>query len=134
MESTRSATYDEITLTVPAVEESLMIVRLTASGVASTSVADIEALEDFKIAVHEACYAIIHQPHSFEKLEICFTWQEELSVSVRGGGATVEREGEMEPDDDMFRIVLESLVRSANVETEGPQIVAIEMSAEAVRR
>ncbi len=130
MSTMRQVAREQIELHIPASEEALLVVRLTASGVASPGALDMDALEDFKTAVHEACFLMIHQPLGFERLGVKFTWGDALCVSVTGEGERVAKQEEIPPDADMCRIILESLVTSANLTMEGPHIAAVALCAD----
>ena len=78
---------DCITLTVPAKESALMVVRLTAAGVAARMEMDLETLDDVKTAVYEACYAMTMQKFIPEQLTICFAPGEPFAVKICAEGA-----------------------------------------------
>lgn len=63
---------DSISLSLPTKSEYVSIARLTASVVANNMGFDIEAIEDIKVAVGEACNnAVLHSDCS-DSFDICF--------------------------------------------------------------
>lgn len=78
---------DVVELRIPCRPEWVAIPRLAAATVASRLNLSIEDVEDIKLAVAEACTAVIqHQRHG-EYIEItCQSTPTELRVHVRDGG------------------------------------------------
>lgn len=118
--------YDCITLTVPAKESALMIVRLTAAGVAARSEMDMETLDDVKTAVYEACYAMTVQKYVPEQLTICFSLGDPFAVSVCGQGDWRETSGRT-PDVNLCNAVLSTMIPHVQVEMDEKAICCIRM-------
>lgn len=118
--------YDCITLTVPAKESALMVVRLTAAGVAARSEMDLETLDDIKTAVYEACYAMTVQKYVPEQLAICFSLDGCFSVSVCGQGSWRETDGRV-PDVKLCNAVLTTMIPNVKVEMDQKAIRCIHM-------
>jgi serine/threonine-protein kinase RsbW len=81
---------DSIKLTIPCKPEYVSTVRLTVSSVASRAGFDIEAIEDIKVAVSEACSNIIN--HSLlcgedDYRVICIVDKDKMEISVEDDGA-----------------------------------------------
>lgn len=114
------------TLTLPADEASLIVVRLTASGVASRFTTDLETLEDFKTAVYEACYAILHQRHRPERLEIHFDIENGLYVEICGIGNREETKERM-PDERLCHAVLCTIASEVSINRDDLGLTAINM-------
>ena len=106
--------FDCITLTVPAKESALPVVRLTTAGVAARGSMDFETLEDVKTAVYEACYAMTVQKYAPEKLALCFAEGEKFHVTIRGEGALHETDGRV-PDLDLCNAVLTTMIPHVKV-------------------
>ncbi len=117
---------DCITLTVPANEGALMVVRLTAAGVAARSELDLETMEDVKTAVYEACYAMTMQKFTPEWLAIRFAPGKDFAVDIRALGAWTETGGR-EPDLALCRAVLSTMIPHVRVDMDGPRICGIEL-------
>lgn len=85
----------EVTLGVPATSDSLRLVRLLASGMASATGMDIESVEDVRIAVDELANAALSAARSGSVLSLTFVVADELRVDGRvpcAPGAPVELE------------------------------------------
>lgn len=106
--------FDCITLTVPAKESALTVVRLTTAGAAAKGNLDFETLEDVKTAVYEACYAMTMQKYAPEKLTLCFAEGEKIHVTIRGEGSLHETDGRM-PDLDLCNAVLSTMIPHVKV-------------------
>ncbi|MDR3071960.1 MAG: ATP-binding protein [Clostridiales Family XIII bacterium] len=94
---------DVIKLIVPGKPEYVGTVRLTVSSVANKVGFDIEAIEDIKVAVSEACSNIIcHGGASSEKNNdyyvICTISEDSLEIVVEDEGAGFHLENYTAPD------------------------------------
>ena len=81
---------DQLTLNVPGKAEYVGTVRMTVAHVASNAGFDIEAIDDIKIAVSEACTNIIMHAHD----EAVFSYDvlvergdDNLTITVEDNGA-----------------------------------------------
>ena len=86
---------EEVTLGVPAIGDSLRLVRLIASGMASGIGMDIESVEDVRIAVDELANAAVAAARPGAVLSLRFTVAEGLRVEgsvpcTAGTDATLE--------------------------------------------
>ena len=106
--------FDCITLTVPARQSALTVVRLTTAGVAARGNMDVETLEDVKTAVYEACYAMAMQKYAPQRLTLTFAPGEAFSVTISGEGALCETGGRL-PDLDLCNAVLTTMIPHARV-------------------
>lgn len=103
------------TISVPAKDDSLLVVRLAASGVAAQLKVDVETLEDLKTAVHEACYALLHQRFAPETIEVELTISAGFSAKVCACGErkrTQERAG----DCGLCKAVLDTIIDEVSIE------------------
>ena len=80
---------DRLTMNVPGKPEYVGTVRIAAAHVASRAGFDIEAIEDIKVAISEACTNIVC--HSHENLD--FTYDVELELEDAKILITVKDEG-----------------------------------------
>lgn len=117
----------DILLEVPAEEEALLVVRLAASGAASHGSFDMDTLEDIKTAVSEACYLMIHQKNTFERLRIIFSHRDALTIRVLGEGLPCICKEGCQPDTEVCSMVLGTLLDTIQIHTENHDIIAIEM-------
>lgn len=117
---------DCIMLTVPAKESALMVVRLTAAGVAARMEMDLETLDDVKTAVYEACYAMTMQKFIPEQLAICFAPGEPFAVKICAEGAWRETAGKV-PDLKLCYAVLTTMIPHVKVDMDERKIRCIEL-------
>jgi serine/threonine-protein kinase RsbW len=92
-----------MTLSVPGKAEYVSTVRLAVSSLAAKSGFDIEAIEDIKVAVSEACSNIlchsqIKEEHSYN-VE-CTLHDDRLEITVVDNGVGFDLETYEEPDTD----------------------------------
>ena len=91
---------DRLILNVPCKPEYVGTVRIAAAHVASSAGFDIEAIEDIKVAVSEACTNIIC--HSHESPDVSYDVvleleDEKLSITVRDKGVGFGLDDYIEP-------------------------------------
>ncbi|MDR3085154.1 MAG: hypothetical protein LBU47_02455 [Christensenellaceae bacterium] len=113
-------------LHIPAREEALFVVRLTASGVAAGHEVGMETLEDLKTAVYEACYAMMHQKLRPAGLCVEFRAGGDFAVRVSAEGPTEETDGR-EIDPALCRAVLETVISEVEIEADESGIRVIAM-------
>ncbi len=85
--STDATRSDVVELRIPCRPEWVAIPRLTAATIASRLKLSIEDIEDVKLAVAEACTAVMQHDHHGEYIDItCEAHPDALRVHVRDGG------------------------------------------------
>ena len=84
---------DCITLTVPAKESALMVVRLTAAGVGGAHGDGLGDADDVKTAVYEACYAMTMQKFIPEPAHHLLCTRRPFAVKICAEGAWRETAG-----------------------------------------
>jgi serine/threonine-protein kinase RsbW len=92
---------DTMTLSVPGKAEYVSTVRLAVSSLAAKSGFDIEAIEDIKVAVSEACSNILcHSNIGSEYIYLveCTLHDNKFEVSVTDDGVGFDAENYKEPD------------------------------------
>lgn len=96
---------DNFKFIVPGKPEYIGAIRLAVSSLANNIGFDIEAIEDIKVAVSEACTNIVIHGHDedkkIENLEYevtCEIFNDKLSISVEDEGAGYDVENYSEPD------------------------------------
>jgi serine/threonine-protein kinase RsbW len=78
---------DVVELRVPARAESVALARLLVAAIAVRAQLSIDEIEDLKLAVAEACTAVIQHEHHGEFIDVtCETLQDRLSLRIRDGG------------------------------------------------
>ncbi|MGE4283294.1 MAG: ATP-binding protein [Clostridia bacterium] len=126
-----SLNKQEIDLTVPLVPDTVRIVRLTVSGIASRMGFSIDEIEDIKVAVAEICNRIITQCESIsERCVIKFNvLDEQLKVSFEFEDKK-PKGFELFNEDDIFGVsIVNSLVDEVDLYTgKGEGIVTLSIS------
>ena len=119
-----------IELTLPAEPRMLLIIRLITAGVTARAGLTVDAVEDVKMAVEEACNCLLRCA-CCESLKLQFTSVDGvLHMRVEGMG---EPHAASEPVGDcdevqVIRYILESMVDDAHVIYDGSALSAIEMA------
>lgn len=102
---------NSVKLTVPSLPEYMGVVRLTASSLATLIGFDIEAIEDIRVCVSEACNnAMQYNPEVFLQFEVA---DDCLSIDVKGF---------QDPEDEQNRmglLIMESLMDVVQATTAG---------------
>ena len=124
--SWESLNEQSVDISVPANMHSLLVVRLAVSGAASPHF-DMDQLEDVKTAVNEACYALIHQRQSFERLMLSFALEEESFVMTITGNKAHGNPDGMAPDAQMCKSILETIVDEAHIACTGESMCSIRL-------
>jgi len=119
-----------IELTLPAEPRMLLIIRLMTAGVTARAGLTVDAVEDVKMAVEEACNCLLRCARC-ESLKLSFTSADGvLHMRVEGVGTP--------PDDvvppgncdevQVIQFILQSMVDDAHVLYDGDALSAIEMA------
>ena len=66
-----------VELKVPARQEMLLVVRMALSGLCAKCGMGMDAVENVRIAVDEACYCLMHQMRPVAWLKMTCTWDDE---------------------------------------------------------
>ena len=99
-----------IEMKLPAEKDMLLVVRLTASGILTRCGAMLDVMDDFKIAVEEACSLLIAQTESGGELHLRF--------EMAPGRASFEAhcQGKCVRQQETALCILEALVTEARLE------------------
>lgn len=123
---------DCVTLSIPAQPEYLLVVRLTAAGLANRMGFNIEEIEDVKAAVAEACIMLMNQPWKLEDITLDFRLSKEIfHADVQGKGNAAGTEEDKENENELSRYLLQALMDDATVKSEGGFINSITMQKKA---
>lgn len=87
---------DVIKLNVPGKPEYVAMVRLAVSSVAGNAGFDIEAIEDIKVAVSEACNNVVCHCNSYYEVS-CLLNTDKLEIRVKDDGCGYEKANYKEP-------------------------------------
>ena len=126
---------DVVNLSLPSKPEYVSVARLTASFVANKMGFDIEAIEDIKLAVGEACNnAVIHSgSHDTYNLEFIQS-NETLVIEIKDFGNGFNTNSYVEPkleepqENGLGLFIIKSLMDSVSIESEEGQGTRITMS------
>ena len=119
-----------IELTLPAEPRMLLIIRLITAGVTARAGLTVDAVEDVKMAVEEACNCLLRCA-SCDALKLRFTSESGvLYMRVEGMGEPAEPHTLVGDCDEVqvIRYILESMVDDAHVIYDGSALSAIEMA------
>ena len=121
---------EEYRLSVPARDESLLCIRLTTAGVLAQCKIDMNMMDEFKHAVSEACYALIHQMHTASRLNLLLrTFQDVLLVSCSiDKDCPIITESPV-PDPSVCITVLETMADKVEVESTQDGLLSITLYA-----
>lgn len=112
-----------ITLTVPADKSMMLVIRLTAAGVLARARLTVDAIDDMKMAVEEACSLMISQKCPPEGLCVEFLGGDgllEIHVHSVGQHPCL---CDMAPEEmEVIRAILESLADAAQIDCENGSI------------
>jgi len=118
---------DEIIMQLPKKADYVSLVRLTASGIASRTGFDIDAIEDIKVAISEVCNKIIsHRPENYdEHYNITFRLlpnEFKVLFKVTDKLARTMFEGE---DGEFAKLIISSLMDEFTVRCDGGCIITM---------
>lgn len=107
---------DRIVLSVPARPEYLLVVRLTAAGLANRMEFDVETIEDIKSAVAESCILLMNQDVDIERIDLNFSLgQGELLLRAVANGITCVSRKSEDNDNELSHFLIEALVDKVEI-------------------
>lgn len=119
---------DIIEIRIPAKPEYVLVVRLTASAITARVGLNIDDIEDFKVAIAEACISIINQKKKYKMLKIVFEIDNSIRVIVSGDEiANEDSKEEKTEEQDLSQYIIESLMDSVEFIKEQETIIQIKM-------
>lgn len=117
-----------IELTIPSDREMMLVVRLTAAGVLSKYRLDMDSLDDVKMAVEEACLALMRYANQ-TRLRIVFKGREDaVEFSVFAEGDTIQSI-ELIPDRELevVKSILLSMIDEVQINVHAGMMNSIQM-------
>ena len=119
-----------VELTVAAEAGLMLVVRLTTAGVVTRAGLTIDAMDNLKIAVEEACSCLIGQASSPRRLSLTYVCRDgALFIGIRGVDFTETSGGLDETELDVVRCILEALADGVTFEVRDGRIAFIELRA-----
>lgn len=119
---------DEMTLTIPAKPEMMLVARMTLAGYCSQCGADVEILDDVRMLSDEACFFLMHQEMKAKKILISATRDGDLA-SIRFEAVYDKHIKELMPphDPEIACGILGSLAVAIRLDTDGGCMNAVEV-------
>lgn len=111
-----SGADEYVAIDVPADAEQLRLVRLVVSGLATSHGADVDDLEDLRIATGEICAHLVGRAGGDDRLEVTVTIRSDRTVRV---GATVRGLTEPGSLDELSEMVLQTTTSRFGVDAVG---------------
>ena len=123
---------DGVRLCIPAQPEYLLVVRLTAAGLANRMGFNVEEIEDVKAAVAEACIMLMNQPWNLDDITLDFRLTTDVfHAAVRWKGNADNKAESQQNENELSRYLLQALMDDAAVRSEGGFIHSITMRKKA---
>ncbi len=118
----------EITLSLPADREFVLVARMAVSGLGMLAGLDVDLIDDLRAATDECCDCLLHQPVRAERLELRARVVEGrlhcCLNAVRSGGISDLPVGDLE----ITRGVLETLMPDVSLECDSCGVGSIGFS------
>ena len=121
---------DTVELTLPASKDMMLVARLATAGVVARAGLTLDALDDVKMAVEEACLFLMDQAVVPERLRLVFALcPGRIFVEIAREGEQEQREGADPAELEVVRCILQSLVRSVEIRAREDGVAAIRLEA-----
>lgn len=121
---------EPIVLNLPAEENLMLVIRLTAAGVIARAGVTVDRMDEIKMAVEEACGCLMEQRNPPRRIAITFQAREDgLWMRAEALGADPET-GDVDADAlEIMACILRSLVDHVAFEVRDGFIAAVDMRA-----
>ena len=117
-----------MTLTVPAREEWILVLRMAASGVSALFDVPVDVMEDLNTAIEESCDLLLHQDYAAETLTLCCEPRPDgLHVSLTARERTRRTEDE-KADPEIARLIIQTLVREVALDQDETGVHCVRMT------
>ena len=116
-----------MTLTVPAREEWILVLRMAFSGVSALFDVPVDVMEDLNTAIEESCELLLHQDYSAETLTMqCEPRPDGLRVCLTAQERT-RRPEEEKADPEIARLIIQTLVREVALDRDEAGVHCVRM-------
>ena len=120
-----------MTLSVPAREEWVLVLRMAASGVCALHDIPLDVRDDLNTAIEESCDLLLHQRYRPEALLLsCERREDGLVVSLSAQGEA-ENAQEEPADADVAQLIIETLVREVALDQDEGGVRRVRMTLSA---
>ncbi len=117
-----------MTLTVPAREEWILVLRMTLSGVSALFDVPVDVMEDLNTAIEESCDLLLHQDYTAETLTLkCEPRPDGLHVTLTAQERTRCQEEE-KADPEIARLIIQTLVREVALDRDDAGVHCVRMT------
>ena len=117
-----------VELRVPARQEMLLVVRMTLSGLCAKCGMGMDAVENIRIAVDEACYCLIHQTRPVAWLKMTCTWDDErLFVRLEAERSQGPSSNAATHDPEVAQCILSTLVPEVDMRHDDGGVYGIDL-------
>ncbi len=114
--------HNAVRLSLPAKAQYMVMVRLMSASLAGLAGFDVEAVEDIRSAVAEACLLLL--PQAGEDGELTLEFFEDAGLRVRVLAPCPEDGGKPETEEQLFsKYLLSALLDEANLITEDHRMI-----------
>ena len=117
-----------MTLTVPAREEWVLVLRMAASGVSALFDVPVDVMEDLNTAIEESCELLLHQDYAAETLTLaCEPRPDGLHVTLTARERT-RRPEEEKADPEIARLIIQTLVWELDLDQDDAGVHCVRMT------
>ncbi|MBR0227226.1 MAG: hypothetical protein IJQ62_02645 [Clostridia bacterium] len=116
-----------MTLTVPAREEWVLVLRMALSGVSALFDVPVDVMEDLNTAIEESCDLLLHQDYTAETLTLCCEPRPDglhVTLTAREGARRPEEE---KADPEIARLIIQTLVREVALDQDEAGVHCVRM-------
>ncbi|MBR3739096.1 MAG: hypothetical protein IKN04_01390 [Clostridia bacterium] len=117
-----------MTLTVPAREEWVLVLRMASSGVSALFDVPVDVMDDLNTAIEESCDLLLHQDFTAETLTLkCEPRPDGLHVTLTAQERTRCPEEE-KADPEIARLIIQTLVREVALDRDDAGVHCVRMT------
>lgn len=118
-----------VELKVPAQQDMLLVVRMALSGLGAKCGMDMDAVENIRIAVDEACFCLMHQRQPLSTLRINCAWdQVNMKVHLVGNRQDSPPQEMAAHDIEVARCILLTLVSEVDMQYDDLGVYGIDLT------
>lgn len=123
----RAYTDSEITLTIPARREDVLVIRTALGGAGLLMGLDIDRLDDLRTAADEACDYLLNQDRKAVRLEMTCHMADRVMVTEFTALFSGDEQQTAQADREMAQAILETLIPQVTFETDDRGVYRIRL-------